>query len=108
MLGAHHDDLEIVVILDLGDGVVVFEHVLVEQIAQREIFRIVADRHHGDDLLRVEIQRQRPLDRDLDLGVLVPVWSMPVTRSVSRGSSGLGTIRGTGAFSIFIITGRLA
>ena len=67
VLGAHHHHLQIVVIFDLGDDVVVFQHVLVEQIAEREIFRIVADRHHGDDLLRVQIQRQRPLHRDLDL-----------------------------------------
>ena len=67
MLGAHHHHLQIVVIFDLGDDVVVFQHVLIEQIAERQIFRIVADRHHGDDLLRVQIQRQRPLDRDVDL-----------------------------------------
>ena len=67
VLGAHHHDLQIVVIFDLGDDVVVFQHVLVEQIAERQIFRIVADRHHGDDLLRVQIQRQRPLHRDVDL-----------------------------------------
>ena len=67
VLGAHHHHLQIVVIFDLGDDIVVFQHVLIEQIAEREIFRIVADRHHGDDLLRVQIQRQRPFDRDLDL-----------------------------------------
>ena len=52
------------------DGVVVFQHVLVQEIAEREVFRVVADRHHGDDLLRVEIQRQWPLHRhpDLDRG----------------------------------------
>ena len=66
VLGAHDHHLKIVVIFDLGDDVVVFEHVLVEQIAEREIFRIVADRHHGDDLLRVQVQRQRPLHRHLD------------------------------------------
>src|ERR1043166_4058693 len=49
------------------DDVVIFQHVLVQEIAERQIFRIVADRHHGDDLLRVEVQRQRPFDRDLDL-----------------------------------------
>ncbi len=67
VLGAHHHHLQVVVIFDLGDDVVVFQHVLVEQIAERQIFRIVADRHHGDDLLRVQIQRQRPLYRDIDL-----------------------------------------
>jgi hypothetical protein len=67
VLGAHDHDLQIVVIFDLGDDVIVFQHVLVEQVAEREIFRIIADRHHGDDLLRVQIQRQRPLHRDIDL-----------------------------------------
>ena len=61
----YDDDLQVVVIFDLGDDVVIFEHVLVEQVAEGEIFRIVPDRHHGDDLLRVQIQRQRPLDRHL-------------------------------------------
>jgi hypothetical protein len=46
------------------------QHVLIEQIADGEIFRIVADRHRGDDLLRIEEDRQRALDhhRGLDLG----------------------------------------
>ncbi len=67
VLGAHHHDLQVVVIFNLGDGIVVFQHVLVQQIAQRQIFGIVADRHHGDDLLRVQVQGQRPLHRDIDL-----------------------------------------
>ena len=66
VLGAHHHHLQIVVIFDLGDDVVVFQHVLVQEIAEREIFRIVADRHHGDDLLRVQVQRQRPFHRHPD------------------------------------------
>ena len=37
-----------------------------------------------------------------------PVWSVPATRSVSLGSCGSGTIRGTGALSIFIMSRRLA
>ena len=67
VLGAHHHDLEVVVVFDLGDHVIIFQHVLVQQIAERQIFRIVADRHHGDDLLRIQIERQRPLHRHLDL-----------------------------------------
>ena len=43
------------------------QHVLIEQVAEREILRIIADRHHGDDLLGVQIQRQRPLHRRVDL-----------------------------------------
>jgi hypothetical protein len=53
--------------LDFGYDVVGFEHVLVEQVAQRQIFGIVADRHHGDDLLRVQVKRQRAFNRDADL-----------------------------------------
>jgi len=67
VLGAHDHDLQIVVIFDIGNDVVIFQHVLVEQIAEREIFRVIADRHHGDDLLRVQVQGQRPLHRDVDL-----------------------------------------
>ena len=66
VFGAHHHHLKVVVIFDLGDDVVVFQHVLVQEIAEREVFRIVADRHHGDDLLRVQIQRQRPFHRHPD------------------------------------------
>jgi hypothetical protein len=67
MLGTHDHHLQVVVVFDLGDDVVIFQHVLIEQIAERQIFRIVADRHHGDDLLGVQIKRQRPLYRDIDL-----------------------------------------
>ena len=62
-LGAHHHDRELLVVVDAGDDVVGQQHVLIEQIAEREIFRIVVDRHRGDDLLRVEEDRQRALDR---------------------------------------------
>src|SRR6202790_2666849 len=37
------------------------------------------------------------------ISTVAPVWSVPATRSVSRGSCGSGRIRGTGALSIFII-----
>src|SRR5262249_25109917 len=36
---------------------------LVEQIAEREIFRVVVDGHRGHDLLRIEEDRERALDR---------------------------------------------
>jgi len=38
MGGAHHDHAEIVVIFNLGDDVVILQHVLIEQIAEPEIF----------------------------------------------------------------------
>ena len=66
-LGAHHHDRRVLVVVDAGDDVVRQQHVLVEQVADREIFRIVADRHRGDDLLAVEEDRQRALDRDRGL-----------------------------------------
>ena len=50
-LGAHHDDRQFLVVVDAGDDVVRQQHVLVEQIADRQIFRIIADRHGGDDFL---------------------------------------------------------
>ena len=40
---------------------------LVEQIAERQKFRIVVDGHGGDDLLRIEEDRKRALDRDRGL-----------------------------------------
>ena len=61
-LGAHDDDGEVLVVVDRRHHVVGLEHVLVEEIAEREVLRVVADRHHGDDLLRVEVERQRALD----------------------------------------------
>ncbi len=62
-LGAHDDDGQFLVVIDAGDGVVGLEHVLVEQIAEREIFGMVADGHRRHDLLRIEEDRQRALDR---------------------------------------------
>ena len=50
--------------LDGDDPVVVAQHVLVLQIADRQPVRPVADRHHGDDLLPVQEQGERTLDRD--------------------------------------------
>ncbi len=69
-LGAHDDDRQLFVVIDAGDGVVGQQHVLVEQVAERQIFGMIADRHRGDDLLRIEEDRQRPLDhhRGLDRG----------------------------------------
>ena len=69
-LGAHDDDGEVLVVVDRRHHVVGLEHVLIEQVAEREILRIVVDRHHGDDLLRVEVERQRPLDDDAGLDPL--------------------------------------
>ena len=37
---------------------------LVQQIAEREVFRIVVDGHGGDDLLRIEEDREGALDGD--------------------------------------------
>ena len=63
-LGAHDDDGEFFVVVDAGHLVVGLQHVLVEQVAEREIFRIVVDGHRGDDFLAVEENRQRALDGD--------------------------------------------
>jgi hypothetical protein len=60
--GAHHDDLELLVVVHAGDHVVGLEHVLVQEIPDRQIVRVVADRHHGDDLLAVQEQGERPLN----------------------------------------------
>jgi hypothetical protein len=63
-LGPHDHELEFLVVLDGTHHVVRPQHVLVQQIAEREIVRVVADRHHGDDLLPVQEQGQRPLVDD--------------------------------------------
>ena len=64
---AHDHDREILVVIDPGDRVAGLEHVLVEQVAERQIVRVIVDRHHRDDLLGVEVERQRPLDDDARL-----------------------------------------
>jgi hypothetical protein len=40
------------------------EHPVLEQVAERQIVRVVVDRHGGDDFLVVQKDRQRALDRD--------------------------------------------
>ena len=71
--GADHDHLELLVMLDGRDHVVGPEHVLVHEVADRQIVGVVADRHHGDDLLAVEEQGQRALvdDRGRHLAALL-------------------------------------
>src|SRR6185437_4480834 len=61
-LGAHHHGFELVIVVDGSDLVVGAQHVLVEEIAHGEAVGMIADRHHGDDLLPVEKERQRALD----------------------------------------------
>ena len=36
---------------------------LIEQVADRQVFGIIADGHGGDDFLAIEKDRQSPLDR---------------------------------------------
>jgi hypothetical protein len=50
--------------LDRRHLVVRPEHVLVQEIAQRQVLGMVADRHHGDDLLTVQEQGERALVHD--------------------------------------------
>src|SRR5262245_20683436 len=69
-LGPYHDDGQLLVLVDAGDDVVRQQHVLVKQVADREIFRIVVDRHRCDDLLRIEEHRERALDRHPGLDLL--------------------------------------
>ena len=71
--GADDDGFELGVVVDGGDGVVAAEHALVEEVAGGEVLRVVADRHHGDDLLGVEEDGQRALldDAGLDGAALV-------------------------------------
>jgi hypothetical protein len=61
---AHHHHAEVVVVLDVLDHVGGAQHALVEQVADGEVLWPVEDRHHGDDLPPVQVQRQRSLDGD--------------------------------------------
>jgi hypothetical protein len=63
-IGAYHDRLEFFVVFDTGDPVGRLQHVLIEQIPDREIIRVIADRHHRDDLASVEKQGHRALHHD--------------------------------------------
>ena len=48
----------------LHQQIQVAEHVLIDEVTDSQIIRVIADRHHGDDLLTVEEQGQGPLDDD--------------------------------------------
>ena len=67
---AHHDDVKLLIIFDIVDRVRAGQHILVQQISDREQIGVVTDRHHGDDLLTVEKQGQRPLHDDGGLDLL--------------------------------------
>ena len=96
-LGAHHDDRQFLVVVDAGDHVVRQQHVLVEQVAEREIFRIVVDRHRGDDLLRIEEDRERALDRhggfDPGAGLVDAGDALGQPRIVRIGTDEVGVFR---------------
>ena len=79
-LGANHDNLDIFIVVDTRDLIVGSKHVLVQQIADGEHFRMIADRHHRDDLLRIQEQGQRPLmdHRHFDrIPVLIDAFDRP-------------------------------
>ena len=65
--GADDDSLDVLVVVYAGHLVVVAQHVLVQQITQSQIVRVIADRHHRDDLLPVEEERQRAFLDDTGL-----------------------------------------
>ena len=58
-LGPHDHDTDILVEVDARDRIVGAQHVLVQKVSHGEQVRVVADRHHRDDLLPVQEQRQR-------------------------------------------------
>ena len=95
--GADDDDLQLVVIVDAFDLVVGLQHVLVEEVADGQIVRIVADGHHRDDLLPVQEQGQRPLDDDGGVdGVAVLVAAGDALGEARVGGIGLDQIAGHG------------
>ena len=57
MLGPDHDRFDIFLIVDAGNIVLRRQHVLIDQISDRQILRIVANGHHGDNFTAVEIKR---------------------------------------------------
>jgi len=89
LLGAHHHDLELLVIIHAGDHVGRLQHVLVEEIADGEIVGIIADRHHRDDLLGVQVEGQRPLHRHRRLDDLAAF----VDARHALGEAGIGGVR---------------
>ena len=60
-LRPHHDDLQIVIIVNTGDNIGICQHALIAQKAQREIFGIVTDGHCRDDFPGIEVDRERSL-----------------------------------------------
>jgi hypothetical protein len=62
--GADDNDRKLFIVIDAGYDVVGHQHVLVQQVADCQIFRVVVDRHGGDDFLAVEENRQRAFDGD--------------------------------------------
>ncbi len=57
-LRAHHDHFQVVVVIDAGDDIVGAQHVLVFQVTDRQQVRMVADGHHCDHFLGVQVKRQ--------------------------------------------------
>src|SRR5689334_3384426 len=60
-VSADDNGLELVVIIDAGDPILGPQHILIEQIADREVIGMIADCHHRDDLAAIEEQSQRTL-----------------------------------------------
>src|SRR6185503_12821690 len=60
----HDHNREFLVVVDARHYVVGQQHVLVEQVPDCQIFRVIADCHGGYDFLAVEENRQRALDGD--------------------------------------------
>ena len=97
-LGADHHDAEILVEVHARHHVALAQHPLEAQEPQRQPARMVAERHRGDDLARVEEDRQRPLldhgDLDLRAGVIAPRDGARQPRRVRVGDDerGVGAI----------------
>ena len=71
--GADDDDLQVLVIVDGGYLIILQQHVLVHQIADCEVFRVIADCHRRHDFLRVQVDGERAFlhHRDLALAALM-------------------------------------
>lgn len=86
--GAHHHNFELGIVLDRGHDIVGPQHVLVQEIADRQLFGMVADRHHRDDLAAVEKDGKRPLVHDPRLHAP----SFVIETDDRLGQSGIGRI----------------
>ena len=64
-LSANDDGVNVVIVIHGGDDIVMVQHVLIEQIANRQPARMVTNGHDGDDFLIIQIDGEGFLLNDM-------------------------------------------